>query len=221
MPITLIIESVLCFSGFAEEEDGDTFTGNGDVANGAAARKAALLKDYGKESRHNIISRKDNLILVPDKPEKVPSGSEPKEWATKALAGKEVGIGQSRFWRETQISVRKRRQIQTVLSQVSAATLESQFELEDILDYIKTGIASVIEDEVTQRFVAEELKSWNLLTRTSQSFEFVNVRLTVIWITGFFVRYFILLPGRALILIVGVSKSAWSNMGFPKLLLQV
>ena len=27
---------------------------------------------------------------MPDKPEKVPSGSEPKEWATKALAGKEV-----------------------------------------------------------------------------------------------------------------------------------
>ena len=24
---------------------------------------------------------------MPDKPEKVPSGSEPKEWATKALAG--------------------------------------------------------------------------------------------------------------------------------------
>ena len=46
--------------------------------------------------------------------------------------------------------------------QVSAATLESQFELEDILDYIKTGVASVIEDEVTQRFVAEELKvQWN------------------------------------------------------------
>ena len=46
--------------------------------------------------------------------------------------------------------------------QVSAATLESQFELEDILDYIKTGVASVIEDEVTQRFVAEELKvRWN------------------------------------------------------------
>ena len=81
-------------SGFAEDEDGDTFAGNGDVANGggAAAKKAALLKDYGKESRHNVISRKDNLILVPDKPEKVPNGSEPKEWATKALAGKEVGV---------------------------------------------------------------------------------------------------------------------------------
>ena len=76
-------------SGFAEDEDGDTFAGNGDVAangGGAAAKKAALLKDYGKESRHNVISRKDNLILVPDKPERQAS----KEWATKALAGKEV-----------------------------------------------------------------------------------------------------------------------------------
>ena len=52
--------------------------------------QAALMKEYGKESRHNVISRKDNLILVPDKPEQVPSGSEPKEWAVKALAGKEV-----------------------------------------------------------------------------------------------------------------------------------
>lgn len=46
---------------------------------------------------------------------------------------------------------------------------------------------------------------WNLLTRTSQSFEFVNVKLTMIWIFGFFVRYCVLLPGRMLILLVGVS----------------
>lgn len=41
---------------------------------------------------------------------------------------------------------------------VSMATFQREFELHDILDYIKTGIASVIEDEVTQRFVAEDLK---------------------------------------------------------------
>ena len=57
----------------------------------------------------------------------------------------------------------------TILSQVSAATLESQFELEDILDYIKTGIASVIEDEVTQRFVAEELKVSNAARRVIEN----------------------------------------------------
>ena len=37
-------------------------------------------------------------------------------------------------------------------------TTTLEFELEDILNYVKTRIASVIEDEVTQRFVAEELK---------------------------------------------------------------
>ncbi len=41
---------------------------------------------------------------------------------------------------------------------VSAETFRREFGLEDILDYIKTGIGAVIEDEVTQRFVAEDLK---------------------------------------------------------------
>ena len=50
-------------------------------------------------------------------------------------------------------------------------------------------------------------QSWNLLTRTSQSFEFINIRLTLIWVAGFFVRYFILLPGRTCILIVGVNAT--------------
>ena len=35
---------------------------------------------------------------------------------------------------------------------------QREFELDDVYPYIKTGIASIIEDEVTQRFVAEELK---------------------------------------------------------------
>ena len=48
---------------------------------------------------------------------------------------------------------------------------------------------------------------WNLLTRTSTNFEFVNFKLTVIWIMGFIVRYCILLPGRMCILLVGVSQA--------------
>merc|ERR1712223_1940547 len=55
-----------------------------------------------------------------------------------------------------------------------------------------------------------ELKMWNLLTRTSQSFGFVNLKLTTIWILGFFVRYCILLPGRICILLVGLL---WMAMG--------
>lgn len=32
------------------------------------------------------------------------------------------------------------------------------FELADVLDYIKTGVEAIIEDQVTSRFEAEELK---------------------------------------------------------------
>ena len=73
------------------------------------------------------------------------------------------------------------------------------------MDYVKTGIASIIEDEVTQRFVAEELKSWNLMTRTNAQFEFINWRLTAFWLAGGLARYFLLLPARLTILMIGVS----------------
>lgn len=33
-----------------------------------------------------------------------------------------------------------------------------EFELADVLDYIKTGVEAIIEDQVTSRFEAQELK---------------------------------------------------------------
>lgn len=44
------------------------------------------------------------------------------------------------------------------LAKMSAATFHREFHLDSVLDYVKTGIGSIIEDEVTGRFVAEELK---------------------------------------------------------------
>ncbi len=113
-----------------------TSTGRGGSSSEESLRRRNQLKAATKESRHNVISRKDNLILSPDRAPAIQEeaesapGTVQKEWSTRAMAGEKV----------------------------SAATLNREFELEDILDYIKTGIASVIEDEVTQRFVAEELK---------------------------------------------------------------
>ena len=47
---------------------------------------------------------------------------------------------------------------------MSSDSFHRDFELDDVCPYIKTGIASIIEDEVTQRFVAEELKvKYNIL----------------------------------------------------------
>ncbi|CAG4958525.1 unnamed protein product [Colias eurytheme] len=72
------------------------------------------------------------------------------------------------------------------------------------LDLVKAGMESIIEDQVTSVFEAEELRSWNLLTRTNRQYEFLTWRLTIIWVMGFIVRYFFLLPLRILIFVIGV-----------------
>ncbi|XP_045781684.1 glycerol-3-phosphate acyltransferase 3 isoform X3 [Maniola jurtina] len=79
-----------------------------------------------------------------------------------------------------------------------------EFHLHHCMDLVKAGMESIIEDQVTSVFEAEELRSWNLLTRTNRQYEFLTWRLTIIWFMGFVVRYFFLLPLRIFIFIVGV-----------------
>ncbi|ENN72146.1 glycerol-3-phosphate acyltransferase 4 [Dendroctonus ponderosae] len=78
------------------------------------------------------------------------------------------------------------------------------FQLNTILDYTKAGMEAIIEDQVTSRFEAEELKNWNLLIRTNRGYEFISWKLTFIWMCGFFVRYFLLFPLRVTICFCGV-----------------
>lgn len=82
---------------------------------------------------------------------------------------------------------------------------QPDFHLATCIDYIKSGVEAIIEDEVTSRFEAEELKNWNLLTRTNRYHEFISWRLSIIWFIGFFIRYFILMPFRVIICFVGVN----------------
>jgi len=173
-------------SNSESEDDSESLVVNAKVtengaSNGQLRQRREALKKYGKESRHNVISRRDNLVLSPDQPPKI------KEEPEDETQTDHVGMPDKND-----------------LAKMSAATFQREFHMDSVLDYVKTGIASIIEDEVTQRFVAEELKMWNLLTRTSQSFEFVNLKLTMIWVMGFVVRYCVLLPGRMLILFVGL-----------------
>ncbi|XP_068231181.1 glycerol-3-phosphate acyltransferase 3 isoform X1 [Palaemon carinicauda] len=79
------------------------------------------------------------------------------------------------------------------------------FELGDCLDYIRTGMEAIVDDEVTKRFSAEELTSWNFLTRTNCRYEFISTRLTIFWVVGFILRYFVLLPLRMMILVIGIA----------------
>lgn len=78
------------------------------------------------------------------------------------------------------------------------------FDLSNVFDYIKVGVEAIIEDQVTSRFEAEELKNWNLLIRTNRGYEFISWKLTIIWVIGFFIRYFFLFPLRVIICFVGV-----------------
>ncbi|XP_076759003.1 glycerol-3-phosphate acyltransferase 4 isoform X3 [Xylocopa sonorina] len=86
----------------------------------------------------------------------------------------------------------------------SFETLKREFDPAICLDYIKAGVEAIIEDEVTSRFEAEELKNWNLLTRTNRHYEFISWKLTVIWMCGFVLRYCFLLPLRIFICFAGV-----------------
>ncbi|KAF2894852.1 hypothetical protein ILUMI_11322 [Ignelater luminosus] len=79
------------------------------------------------------------------------------------------------------------------------------FDLSNCFDYIKVAVEAIIEDQVTSRFEAEELKNWNLLTRTNTHYEFISWKLTVIWMFGFFIRYFFLFPLRVCICFFGIT----------------
>ncbi|KAK5972622.1 hypothetical protein GCK32_016741 [Trichostrongylus colubriformis] len=46
--------------------------------------------------------------------------------------------------------------------------------VDDSIDFIAAGIEAIIEDQVTSRFRAEQLPSWNLLTRTRYSFQYIK-----------------------------------------------
>ena len=70
---------------------------------------------------------------------------------------------------------------------------------------------AIIEDDVTSRFQAEELKNWNLLTRTNRGYEFISWRLTVLWVIGFLIRYLFLMPLRVIICFIGVSRTTYFN----------
>ena len=137
-------------------------------------------------SRHNVISRKDNLILSP---QDIPNNHQPQEIKNLNLTGSQLPEN------KTSVAVE-------LLGgkKISAATFQREFELSDVLEYVKTGVASIIEDEVTQRFEGEELRSWNLLTRTNHKFRFINWKLSFFWCFGFFFRkVFILFPVKSLL----------------------
>ncbi|KAG6795071.1 glycerol-3-phosphate acyltransferase 4 isoform X1 [Apis mellifera caucasica] len=130
----------------------------------------------------NVIARSTDLILVPE-PEMQNHKNHLEETKTES----------------SQTSTTT-----SLMRRDSFETLKREFKPAICLDYIKAGVEAIIEDEVTSRFEAEELKNWNLLTRTNRHYEFISWKLTVIWMCGFVMRYCFLLPLRIFICFVGV-----------------
>ncbi|XP_022223907.2 glycerol-3-phosphate acyltransferase 4 isoform X3 [Drosophila obscura] len=96
---------------------------------------------------------------------------------------------------------------------VSSKKEEIVFDFEKCLDYLKSGVESIIEDDVTSRFEAEELKSWNMLTRTNRHHEFISWKITLIWMVGFLIRYVFLMPLRVLVCFVGIGQRHGGFLG--------
>ncbi|XP_017889594.1 glycerol-3-phosphate acyltransferase 3 isoform X2 [Ceratina calcarata] len=136
---------------------------------------------------HNVIARTKDLILVP-----VPEVQNQKNHLEETKAENSQTPAQSASKNEA------------LIRRNSFETLKREFEPAICLDYIKAGVEAIIEDEVTSRFEAEELKNWNLLTRTNRLYEFISWKLTVIWMCGFFMRYCFLLPLRIVLCFIGV-----------------
>ncbi|KAL0965616.1 hypothetical protein UPYG_G00283580 [Umbra pygmaea] len=87
----------------------------------------------------------------------------------------------------------------------SRPTLSSEFEMADILSFCRRGVESIVDDQVTKRFTAQELESWNLLTRSNYNFRHISLRLSVLWGLGLFIRYSFLLPLRITLAATGVG----------------
>ncbi|XP_033324621.1 glycerol-3-phosphate acyltransferase 4 isoform X2 [Megalopta genalis] len=134
---------------------------------------------------NNVIARSKDLILVPE-PEMQNHRNHLEE--SKATESQTTTAGKN----------------ESLIHRDSFESLKGEFEPAICLDYIKAGVEAIIEDEVTSRFEAEELKNWNLLTRTNRHYEFISWKLTVIWMFGFFMRYCFLLPLRIFICFIGV-----------------
>ncbi|GAU95244.1 hypothetical protein RvY_06892 [Ramazzottius varieornatus] len=91
----------------------------------------------------------------------------------------------------------------SALSYHQERLLKKDFSLSDSYELIKWGMEAITEDPVTKSFEAEEISSWNLLTRTNINYHYISFRLTVIWAVGFLFRYLVLLPLRVTITVVG------------------
>ncbi|XP_041825104.1 glycerol-3-phosphate acyltransferase 4-like isoform X2 [Melanotaenia boesemani] len=96
--------------------------------------------------------------------------------------------------KEPLLSVRQ--EIQDLRGSLRCSGSQSEFEMADIFYFCRRGVESIVDDEVTKCFSAQELEKWNLLTRSNYNFHHINLKVTVLWGLGLLLRYGVLLPLR-------------------------
>jgi len=81
---------------------------------------------------------------------------------------------------------------------------QKEFDFSEVYYFLTQGIKAIVDDEVTKRFAAEELQTWNLLTRTYKTVKVHSFKLNVLWFIGFIIRFLILFPIRFVIFVIGI-----------------
>lgn len=83
-----------------------------------------------------------------------------------------------------------------------------RFPLDAPMLYISAGVRAILDDCVNSSFSPEQLKTWNLLSRTIQHKAMIrnNKSLAVFFLCGLFVRYVFLMPMRVLVLILSLAN---------------
>ncbi|KAK0161378.1 hypothetical protein PV327_009854 [Microctonus hyperodae] len=174
---------------FSEIEDADEVNESPTIDNNKLTNDSNNKNQIQNGNLGNsVIAKSENLIVVPQ-PE-----SEHRKFH------------QNDYSEQNDVSSDTKSENKSSLKhQDSFETLHTVFDPVICLDYIRAGVEAIIEDQVTSRFEAEELKNWNLLTRTNRHYEFISWKLTVIWMFGFCLRYCFLLPLRIFICFIGVA----------------
>uniref|UniRef100_A0A672FKQ5 Glycerol-3-phosphate acyltransferase 4-like n=1 Tax=Salarias fasciatus TaxID=181472 RepID=A0A672FKQ5_SALFA len=101
--------------------------------------------------------------------------------------------------------VSMQQEIQKIRGPVCDSASDSEFELADLIFFCRRGVESIVDDEVTKCFSAQELDGWNLMTRSNKNDCHVTRPVAVLWALGILVRYGVLLPARMLIAAAGIS----------------
>lgn len=79
------------------------------------------------------------------------------------------------------------------------------FTLQDAVPYVTAGMRAVVQDCVLTSFTKAELRTWNMLSRTSRKNDLRrSPSLTVFWMAGFVIRYVFLLPVRFFLLAISI-----------------